>query len=1129
MKVDYEAIFQENYARLNPAQKDAVDTIDGPVMVLAGPGAGKTQLLSLRVANILKETDTRPFNILCLTFTDSGAKNMKERLSTIIGPDAYKVNISTFHGFAKMMMNLHPEKFFDGASPKVLDDYSRKLLYKSILSEVRKTNYKNSLVSHNKEQGFVYQKAIDSRIKQFKNNGITPAMLEKIIDRNNAELEYLKPLLNDFFGPTTSTKMYANIPALLKQLSENCKESSDKLTRLGDIDLLTNTYINRINAAYELYRNDATLKSKPLTEFKANFLTKVGKNYWPKEAVNNDKYSDLIEVFYAYEDKQNESANIDFDDIIRIFVDTLEQDEEFRLSIQTKYQYILVDEFQDTSTIQLNLISNLFDLKHNEGKPNILVVGDDDQSIYKFQGANIENINKFIKYFPQDPKLIILDTNYRSSTSIVELAQEIVDMSNDSFSKRKGFDKTITAHKKDEGNINYLKYNTFYDEVADICKRIKELSDAGTDLSEICILARGHKTIVPFARHLEKLGLPLKYEKGQDILKSEHILELIKLSELILNVVDAKFVDPLLSEVLCSEYWKLKSIDIYHLASVAKKLKQPWLDTMLKAEEYNLNTYLKEIALWLIDVSAIAKRYSAERLLDILIGQKSEEGSEQGEIEFEANIDPELQKWRDYLAKISKFSPFGRYYYNLDRMNLEYLATLSALKTLINRVRDYRQNSFLRIGDLVEFFNFHIEEKIAIIDNNVFNQDAKAVSLMTSHKAKGLEFEHVFVVSSNDSVWFEANKFPNLIPMLSNLPFEALPDDYDDRLRLYYVAVTRAKSNLNITRFENDESDKITNPVPVLVAKEFTKVEVPKELLSEIVAENIFDRGVYVDVTLEKLLRPLVEDYKMPVTHLWNYLDLDRDKGPKYFVENNLLRFPCSKNASSSYGTAIHAALQQYYNKLKINPKFSEQDLIKEFILALDGQNLEEKDYQHYREKGIASLKFYYYTREPEANYKTEVDFGFYDVLIGEARVTGKIDKIVIKDNGAGPKLLTVVDYKTGKGFPKFTSSGAKNQENYKSQLLFYKLMIENSAFLESNFKIESLCLDFVEKGENNGIKELDFGGLDIDTEELKLLINIVYKKIINLQFDVPQEIANSKSTNKNRDFINWLIEENKK
>jgi DNA helicase II / ATP-dependent DNA helicase PcrA len=1124
MKVDYEAIFQENYANLNKDQKEAVDTIDGPVMVLAGPGAGKTQLLSLRVANILKLTDTRPFNILCLTFTDSGAKNMKERLAAIIGPDAYKVNISTFHGFAKQMMNLHPEKFFGGANPKILDDYSRKLLYKSILSDVRKTNFKNSLVSHNKEQGFVYQKAIDNRIKQFKNNGITPAQLEKIVARNQEELEYLKPVLSEFFNNTTSTKMYALLPELITTLAKHREDASEKLNRLGDIPTLTKSYIEKLVAIYELYQVDPSVKSKPLTEFKANYLTKVGKNHWPKEAVNNDKYLDLIEIFYAYEEKQESSANIDFDDIIRIFVDTLEKDDEFRLGIQTKYQYILVDEFQDTSTIQLNLVSNLFSLKHNEGKPNILVVGDDDQSIYKFQGANIENLNKFIKYFPNDPKMVFLPFNYRSGTSIVDLSQEIVDMSQDRFSKRHKINKDITAFKKETGNVNYLKYNTFYDEVADICKRIKELNDAGQDLSEICILARNHKSIVPFARHLEKLGIALKYEKGQDILKSEHILELIKLAELILNIVDAKYVDNLLSDVLCSEYWMLKSIDIYQLASTSKKLKMTWLDTMLKAPEHNLNPYLQEIALWLIDVSDIAKRYSAERLLDVLIGQKSDEGSEQGEIEFEVNIDPELKKWREYLAKISKFSPFGRYYYNLDRMNLEYLATLSALKTLINKVRDYRQNSFLRIGDLVEFFNFHNEEKISIIDNNVFNQDAKAVSLMTSHKAKGLEFEHVFVVSCNHDIWFEATKFPNLIPVLSNLPFEALPDEYDDRLRLFYVAVTRAKTNLYITRFENDESDKVTNTVPVLVSKEFTKVEVNKELLAEIVAENIFDRGVYVDVTLEKLLRPLVEDYKMPVTHLWNYLDLDNDKGPKYFVENNLLRFPCSKNASSSYGTAIHAALHNYYTKLKINPKFSEQDLIKEFILALDSENLEEKDYQHYREKGIASLKFYYDTREPEANYKTEVDFAFSDVIIGEAKVTGKIDKIVIKDNPGGPKLLSVIDYKTGKGFAKFSTKSAKNQENYKIQLLFYKLMIENSTFLETNTKIESLCLDFVEKGENNGIKELDFQSLDIETEELKVIINIVFKKIINLDFKVPEEINNSKSNNKNREFINWLI-----
>ncbi|MGL4759303.1 MAG: UvrD-helicase domain-containing protein, partial [Patescibacteria group bacterium] len=145
---------------LNPHQKDAVDTIDGPVMVLAGPGAGKTQLLSLRVANILKLTDTRPFNILCLTFTDSGAKNMKERLATVIGPEAYKVHIFTFHKFARSLMNLYPHKFFNGINPKLMDDYNRKQLYKSILEEVRANNFKNELTIYTEDRGFIYQNTI---------------------------------------------------------------------------------------------------------------------------------------------------------------------------------------------------------------------------------------------------------------------------------------------------------------------------------------------------------------------------------------------------------------------------------------------------------------------------------------------------------------------------------------------------------------------------------------------------------------------------------------------------------------------------------------------------------------------------------------------------------------------------------------------------------------------------------------------------------------------------------------------------------------------------------------------------------------------------------------------------------
>jgi DNA helicase II / ATP-dependent DNA helicase PcrA len=1122
MKIDYNLIFDENYLKLNKAQKEAVDTIDGPVMVLAGPGAGKTQLLSMRVANILKLTDTRPSNILCLTFTDSGAKNMKDRLSKIIGPEAFKVNIMTFHGFAKSIMNYYPEKFFNGATPKLMDDYSRKLLYKEILQSIRKENFKNQLTIEHKEQGFVYQNTIDKRIKQFKSNGITPKDLERIIKRSEIELEYLNEIIPRYFNVTMSAKVYETIPNLIAELQSNYIENQDKLIKLGDIKTLTRTYCDKLREIYELYKNNPELKATPLTGFKANYLYKDKGRVLPLETKCIEKLKDLIEIYHLYEVKIEESANIDFDDQVRIVVETLEKNEQFRLLVQSKYHYILVDEFQDTSLLQLKLINNLFDLELTEGRPNVMVVGDDDQSIYKFQGANVQNLLSFAQYFPVEPKLISLNTNYRSAKNIVEFSKEIVDYSIVRFSNMfKGFDKDIKAHKEEDGNIHFKSYNTYYDEVADICAQVQELKNQGVDLSEICIIARNHKQIAPFARHLEKLEIPLKYEKGQDVLKSQHILELIKLATLILNIVDGKYVDPLLSEVLCSEYWNLKGIDIYRLATVAKSKKMSWLETMLEANTYNLNPYFVEVANWLIEVSSIAKRYSAERMLDILIGQKNDIGSEQSEIDFTEHMPEDQAKWRNHLDSISKFSPFGRYYFNFNRLSLEYLSTLSALKTLINKVREYRKTSFLRIVDLVEFFQFHLEENLHIIDNNVFNQDAKAVSLMTGHKTKGLEFDCVFVTSCNEETWFDSKGFTNKLALLSNMPFEGIPEDDDDKLRLLYVAFTRAKMNLYISRYENNESDKITNPARVLSNKPFIKIEVPKDKLSEIVAENIFDQGLDTDISLEKLLRPLIEDYKMPVTHLWNYLDLDNGRGPKYFIENNLLRFPCSKNPSSSYGTAIHSALHGYYTRAKNGP-VSEQDLIKEFVIALDSENLEERDYKPYRERGIESLKYFYDTREIEEDYKTELDFNFEDVLIGEAKVTGKIDKIVIEKSHDKKNYLTVVDYKTGKGFAKFDSK-SKNLENYKLQLIFYKLMIEHSSINDNNTYIKSLCLDFIEKGEHTGIKVFDISNMDLDIEIAKKLINVVYKKITNLDFKIPEEIINLKK-DKNKAFQNWLL-----
>ena len=169
--------FAERYAKLNQAQKQAVDTIDGPVMVIAGPGTGKTELLSVRVANILQKTDTLPENILCLTFTDSGANAMRERLTDIIGKDAYKVAIHTFHSFGTEVINQNGKYFYEGAHFRAADELSSYEIINSIFEQL---DYSNPLAGKMNGE-FTHLSDSLKAISELKKSGLTSDELLKIL------------------------------------------------------------------------------------------------------------------------------------------------------------------------------------------------------------------------------------------------------------------------------------------------------------------------------------------------------------------------------------------------------------------------------------------------------------------------------------------------------------------------------------------------------------------------------------------------------------------------------------------------------------------------------------------------------------------------------------------------------------------------------------------------------------------------------------------------------------------------------------------------------------------------------------------------------------------------------------
>src|SRR3989344_6947464 len=210
------ASFKEEYARLNTAQKKAVDAIDGPLLVIAGPGTGKTQLLGMRVANILRTTDVAPSNILCLTFTDNAARNMRERLSSIIGQPAYHVAIHTFHSFGTDIINNYPDYFTNRQLLQQVDELGRYELLREIFEDLPHGNPLSTKIGDN----FVFRKDTTDIIGWLKQNAVSPSELHELLIANEKFIETIQPHVAKTFANTPSAKQLPSYNHLLELIQK---------------------------------------------------------------------------------------------------------------------------------------------------------------------------------------------------------------------------------------------------------------------------------------------------------------------------------------------------------------------------------------------------------------------------------------------------------------------------------------------------------------------------------------------------------------------------------------------------------------------------------------------------------------------------------------------------------------------------------------------------------------------------------------------------------------------------------------------------------------------------------------------------------------------------------------------
>src|SRR5688500_1993313 len=488
--------FREEYEKLNEKQRLAVDTIGGPVMVIAGPGTGKTQILASRVGKILLETDASPENILCLTYTDAGVVAMRKRLLQFIGSDAYKVNIYTFHAFCNDVIQENLS-LFEKTALDPISDLERIELFKELIDSFPKNH------PLKRYRGDVYFEInnLQNLFSTMKREGWTPSFINQKID------EYISSL-------TT--------------------------------------------------REDFIYKRK-FKEFNPGDLKK---DRIEEEKEKKEKLRAAVNEFERFQQAMRNRNRYDFDDMINWVIKAFEENKNLLAQYQEKYQYILVDEYQDTSGTQnriVELLINYWD------KPNVFVVGDDDQSIYRFQGANVANMLDFANNY-KDSLLVVLSNNYRSTQPILDISTTLISRNEDRLVKQ--LPSLVKQLISSNLRLNQLthppvirEYENQQQEMIGITLQIEELIKNGTAPGRIGVIYKENKYGEELTKYCQLRNIPVYSKRRLNIFEMPLAQKIIFVFRWLAAEHDIPYGgDEMLFEILHFDWFNIPAVEIAKLS-----------------------------------------------------------------------------------------------------------------------------------------------------------------------------------------------------------------------------------------------------------------------------------------------------------------------------------------------------------------------------------------------------------------------------------------------------------------------------------------------------------------------------------------------------------------------------------
>lgn len=1039
--------FDERYNKLNDAQKRAVNTTEGPVLVVAGPGSGKTELLSLRVGNILRQGNVTPHNILCLTFTENGALNMRERLVGLIGQDAYRVGIFTFHAFCNHVIARYPEYFWRATHFTQANDITRAEILTELFASLP---HKHPLASYHPEKGFVYLRDVADRIKHIKSYGLTADEYEALIADLPKEYKAINKILVHW-PERLSIKKLGEVEMIIKKLDA--------------LKGTTSLYLAR-SLKQALVTTEALSKTEPLAQWKKDHTVKDGEELILKDAHYQEKILAVAEIYKRYSRAMYERGLYDYDDMIIEVAHALKGEAILRNALEEQYQYIMIDEFQDTNEAQMSLVRAITANPIHEGRPNVCVVGDDDQAIYKFQGAEISHIIDFRDATYREVKTIVLDKNYRSTAPILNFARTLITQGVGRLENRyEDISKVLSSENQTlpEGTLTVTSAASDVEEYAGVARKVREALGSGTPAEDIAILSRNHRELRALLPYLDREQIPYEYTKKASVFDEPHIKILIDMCAYISSVLrEEATAEHILPHLLAYPCFQIDRHALFALAVEAKEQHKSWTEVLATSTI----SHVKELGHLLVELAVEGETTPLEHILE----------------------------------KFMEQSGFKEFYFSRDLIKKSpttYVSFLASLKTFIEALRAWKEGEVLFVADVAPFVQMHIDHDIALISESPFLKNEHSVQLMTAHASKGLEFGTVFIISAHDDLWTKAPR-TNIAPIPSPLIplMQPAGDTEDDFIRLLYVAITRAKHTLHISGHKDTVRYlQGTFPQIIDVKKQGDLTSVPMEAHESALA--LYKAPYKEDEWV--LLKRLVQNYRMPVTHLNNFINVALG-GPLYFIEQNLLRFPQPMNPSGVYGTAMHRAIEEciMYPKYHAGEQAPLAHIIAIFNKELKRGRLPRTEQVKQGERGEKVLaRFYELTKDHFlSDDQVEVDMKNDGVITLGAHLTGKLDFLRTR-NGT----YEVLDFKTGKAYRAWDETKTDDDKiklhKYREQLIVYRILLENSIHYKDK-PVAKSALWFVEE---DPIVELVLDATDDEIARTKKLIAAVYRKIINLDF----------------------------